>query len=341
MKAIRFHAHGNPDQLIYEDAPEPQPGEGEALVQVKACALNRLDLWVRQGIPAYPVALPHILGSDIAGIVEKGDLQNGVKPGDAVIVYPGLSCGACQACTSGHENRCAAFRIIGGHVNGGYADKVVVPVKNLIKIPADSDFTLAAAFPLTFTTALHMLADRAKVQKGESVLVLGASSGVGVAAIQIAKYLGAYVMAVTTAEAKASKIKALGADDVLVCHPHEISAKVLERTKKLGVDVVCEHVGPATWEQSLKSASRGGRIVTCGATTGPEVPLVLRQLFSREVTLLGSMLGTIDELKRVQKMVQAGTLKPIVDTVYPMKDAAAAQEALLAKNHVGKLVLAN
>ena len=340
MKAIRFHAHGGADTLVYEDAPEPKPGPGEALISVKACALNRLDLWVRQGIPAYPVSLPHILGADVAGVLESGDgLPPSIQPGERVIAYPGLSCGQCSACTKGLENRCLQFKVLGGHVNGGYAEKVVVPSRNLIKIPANLDFNKAAAFPLTFVTAWHMLATRAQLKEGETVLILGAGSGIGTAGIQIARYLGAHVIAATTNADKVDRLKALGADEVIVCHPQDIAAKVMEVTHKNGVEVVFEHLGPATWEQSLKSASRGGRIVTCGATTGPEVPLVLRQLFSREITLLGSMMGTLAELQRVTKLVASDTLKPVVDTVYPLKDAASAHIALLEKKQVGKLVL--
>jgi NADPH:quinone reductase-like Zn-dependent oxidoreductase len=340
MKAIRFHAHGGPDTLVYEDCEDPKPGPGQALISVKACALNRLDLWVRQGIPAYPVTLPHILGADIAGVVESGDgLGPLVQAGDRVLVYPGLSCGQCKACTKGLENRCVNFKILGGHVAGGYAEKVVVPSRNLIKIPPDLDFVKAAAFPLTFLTAWHMLATRAQLKEGETVLILGAGSGIGTAGVQIARYLGAHVIAVTTRADKLERIKALGADEVIVSHSQDIAAQVMEVTHKNGVDVVFEHVGPATWEQSLKSVSRGGRIVTCGATTGPEVPLVLRQLYSREITLLGSMLGTLSELQRVTKLMTSSTLRPVVDTVYPLKDAALAHTALLEKKHVGKLVL--
>ena len=340
MKAIRFHSHGGPENLVFEDAPDPIAGQGEALISVKAAALNRLDLWVRQGIPAYPVELPHILGSDIAGVIEKGDqLPAGLSVGDSVIVYPGLSCGQCRACTTGFENRCAQFKLIGAHVNGGYAEKIVVPSKNLMRMPSNLDFIQAASYPLTFLTAMHMLAARAQLKESENVLVLGAGSGIGTAAVQVARYLGGHVIAVTTNADKVDRIKALGADQVIVSHPQDISSKVLEATKKNGVDVVFEHVGPATWEQSLKSAARGGRSVTGGATTGPEVPLILRQIFSREITLLGSMLGTMAELQRVNKLVANGTLKPVVDTVYPLKDAAVAHEALLEKKHVGKLVL--
>lgn len=340
MKAIRFHQHGGPENLVYEDCPDPVAGPGEAIISVKAAALNRLDLWVRQGIPAYPVSLPHILGSDIAGVVESGDqLPAGISVGDAVIAYPGLSCGQCRACTTGLENRCASFKLIGGHVNGGYAEKVAVPSRNLIKKPANLDFYQAASYPLTFLTAMHMLAARAQLKESETVLVLGAGSGLGTAAVQVARYLGGHVIAVTTSADKVERIKALGADQVIVSHPQDLAPKVLDLTNKNGVEVVFEHVGPATWEQSLKSAARGGRIVTCGATTGPEVPLILRQIFSREITLLGSMAGTFAELQRVTKLVSNGTLKPVVDTVFPLMDAAAAHEALLDKKHVGKLVL--
>jgi NADPH:quinone reductase-like Zn-dependent oxidoreductase len=340
MKAVRFHSHGGPDKLVYEDAPAPQAGPGEALIQVQACGLNRLDLWVRQGIPAYPVALPHILGSDICGTVLAGDgLPADIAVGDEVVVYPGLYDPNGQAASLGKENLDPDFKVIGGHVNGGYAEQVVVPSRNLLKKPPNLSSIEAAAYPLTFITAWHMLATRAQVKEGENVLILGAGSGVGVAGVQIARYLGAHVMAATTHAHKADKLKALGADVVIVGHPQDLAPKVLEATHDLGVEVVFEHVGPATWEQSIKVVAKGGRIVTCGATTGPEVPLILRQLFGREITLLGSMLGTFSELQRVSKLIQSGKLKPVVDRSFPLEQARAAQETLLTKEHTGKLVL--
>lgn len=339
MKAVRFHAHGGPDRLLFEDAEIPVPQAGETLIKVRAAAVNRLDLWVRQGIPAYPVNFPHILGSDVCGEIAGGEIPSGFAEGDVVVVYPVLSCGQCRACTAGLENRCAEMRIIGGHVNGGYAQYVCVPSRNVIKKPASLSLLEGAAFPLTFLTAWHMLATRAQLREGETVLVLGASSGIGVAGIQIARYLGAHVIAATTHESKAERLKALGADEVLVSHPQDLGPKVLDATNQNGVEVVMEHIGPATWDTSLKVVSRGGRIVTCGATTGPEVPLVLRQLFGREITLLGAMVGTLDELKRLSKLINAGSLKPVVDRVFPLEQARQAQEALLAKEHVGKIVL--
>lgn len=340
MKAVRFHSHGGPDKLVYEDAPVPVAGPGEALIQVQACGLNRLDLWVRQGIPAYPVKLPHILGSDICGTVISGDgLPAGVAVGDEVVVYPGLFNPGSQAASRGKENLDPDFKIIGGHSNGGYAEQVAVPSRNLLKKPSNLSAVEAASYPLTFVTAWHMLATRAQVKEGDNVLILGAGSGVGTAGVQIARYLGAHVMAATTHAHKADKLKALGADEVIVGHPQDLAPKILDATHGLGVEVVFEHVGPATWEQSIKVVAKGGRIVTCGATTGPEVPLILRQIFGREISILGSMLGTFGELQRVSKLLQAGTLKPVVDRVFPLDQARAAQETLLTKEHTGKLVL--
>lgn len=340
MKAVRFHSHGGPDKLVHEDCEAPVPGPGEALLQVRACALNRLDLWVRQGIPAYPVQPPHILGSDICGVVLAGDaLPSGVAVGDEVVVYPGLYDPNGRAAGLGRENLDPGFRIIGGHVNGGYAEQVVVPSRNLLKKPANLTAVEAAAYPLTFLTAWHMLATRAQLKEGEDVLILGAGSGVGTAGVQIARYLGARVIAATTHAHKAAKLKALGADEVIVGHPQDLAPKVLQATKGLGAEVVFEHVGPATWEQSMQAVAKGGRIVTCGATSGPEVPLVLRQLYGREISVLGSILGTFAELQRLTKLVAAGSLKPVVDRVFPLAQARQAQEALLTKEHTGKLVL--
>ncbi len=339
MKAIQFHAHGGSDRLLFEDVEIPTPQAGEVLLKVHAASVNRLDLWVRQGIPAYPVSFPHILGSDICGDIVDGEVPQGFVPGETVVVYPIVSCGQCRACTAGLENRCAEMRVIGGHLNGGYAQYVCVPGRNLVKKPNNLSLTEAAAYPLTFLTAWHMLATRAQLREGETVLILGASSGIGVAGIQIARYLGAHVIAATTHENKADRLKTLGADEVLISHPQDLGPKVLDATNQNGVEVVMEHIGPATWETSLKVVSRGGRVVTCGATSGPEVPLVLRQLFGREITLLGAMLGTMDELKRLGKLISAGTLKPVVDRVFPLDQARQAHDALLAKEHVGKIVL--
>lgn len=340
MKAVRFHQHGGTDKLVYEDCEAPVPGPGEALIEVQACALNRLDLWVRQGIPAYPVTLPHILGSDICGTIVLGDgLSGGLNPGDDVVVYPGLFDPASKAASTGKENLDPDFKIIGGHTPGGYAQFVTVPSRNLLRKPANLSAIEAASYPLAFVTAWHMLATRAQLREGEDVLILGAGSGVGTAGVQVARYLGAHVIASTTHANKADKLKALGADEVIVGHPQDLAPKVLDSTRGRGVEVVFEHVGPATWEQSIKVVCKGGRIVTCGATTGPEVPLILRQLFGREITLLGSMMGTLSELQRVSKLMTAGSLKPVVDKVFPLEQARQAHDALLSKEHTGKLVL--
>jgi NADPH:quinone reductase-like Zn-dependent oxidoreductase len=340
MKAVRFHQHGGPEKLVFEDAPVPVAGPGQALLRVAACALNRVDLWVRQGVPAYPVQLPHIGGCDIAGTVVSGDaLPQGIAVGDEVVVYPGLFNPDSKAAHLGKENLDPDFKILGAHVPGGFAQFVAVPSRNLIKKPPKLSMAEAAAFPLTFVTAWHMLATRAQLKERESVLILGAGSGIGVAGIQIARYAGAHVIAATTHPHKVAKLKELGADEVIVGPPMDLAPRVLDATHGQGVEVVFEHVGPATWEQSLRVVCKGGRVVTCGATTGPEVPLVLRQLFGREISLLGSMLGTFHELERLTKLVQAGTFKPVVDRIMPLEQARAAQEALLSKEATGKIVL--
>jgi NADPH:quinone reductase-like Zn-dependent oxidoreductase len=339
MKAVRFHEHGGPDKLVYEDCPSPKPGKNEALLKVKAAALNRLDLFVRQGIPTYPVQLPHTLGADIAGVVAGGDNLGHFKPGDEVIVYPIKTCGQCRPCTTGSENLCTQLQVIGGHIPGGYAEEAVVPSRCLVKKPAELDWNQAAAFTLTYLTAFHMLSSRAKLKAGETVLVLGASAGVATAAIQVARFIGAKVLAHTSTPGKKERIQAIGADEVLTCHATELGAKVLALTGQQGADVVFEHVGPATWQQSFTAVARGGRIVTCGATTGPEVSIVLRQLYMREVTVLGSYLGTHADLVRLTQIMAQGKLKPVVDKVFPLAEAQKAHELLMSKEHVGKIVL--
>src|SRR5947208_832894 len=257
MKAARFHQHGGPEVLRYEDAPEPKPNPGEVLVRVKACALNHLDIWIRQGIPAYQVTLPHIGGCDVAGVVERVGGEGAIlKPGDRVFVSPGLSCWRCEFCLGGQDNLCTTFRILGGQVDGGLAEFVKVPARNVIPIPGALSFEEAAAFPLTAVTAWHMLVGLARLQPAEDVLVLGASSGVGSMAVQMAKAAGARVITTVGSEDKIARATALGADAV-INHTHEnIADWVKSLTAGRGVDVVIEHIGPATWEQSVRSLAK-------------------------------------------------------------------------------------
>jgi NADPH:quinone reductase-like Zn-dependent oxidoreductase len=338
MKAVRFHAHGGPEVLRYEDAESPVPGPGEALVRVRACALNHLDLFQRRGMERVRIPFPHISGADVAGEVihtPNGELAAGRR----VMLQPGLSCARCAACLDGRDNECASYDVLGYRSDGGYAEIVKVPLQNLIAIPDAIGFVEAAAFPLVFLTAWHMLITRAQLRPGEDVLVLGAGSGVGQAAIQIASTHGARVFATAGTDEKLVKARQLGAHEVVNHTTEDMPAKLQSLTNGRGVDVVFEHVGIATWERSLKSLARGGRLVTCGATTGHDAALDLRMLFTRQISVLGSYMGRKGELLKAAQFFFAGKLRPVVDCTFPLAHAAGAHRRLEAREQFGKIVL--
>lgn len=340
MWAVRIHEHGGPDVLRLEQVPEPVPRADEVLVRVRACALNHLDLWNRSGRPRPSIALPRILGSDIAGeVVSVGELVDHVQSGQEVIVNPGIGCGRCRHCLSGNDNMCREYTILGVGRDGGYAQFVAVPGTNVIPKPMNLTFTEAAAVPLVFLTAWHMLVTRARIKFGETVLVWGAGSGVGSAAIQIAKLLGAHVIAATGGEEKVDRAKRLGADEVIDYKAENVRQRVQELTDGRGVDVVFEHVGQATWDISIKSLTPGGRLVTCGNTTGWEAHTDLRYVFARQLTILGSYMGSKAELLELLPWIEAGRLQPVVHTVLPLHEAAHAHEILEAGRQFGKVVL--
>lgn len=338
MKAVRIHQFGGPEVLIYEDVPDPQPRKDQVLVRVRACAMNHLDLWVRKGLPG--VKLPHILGSDIAGeIVEIGEYVSGFQVGQRVLIAPMHYCGHCAKCVAGLQNQCREFTVLGNGVDGGDCELIAVPAANVIPIPDSLDFNQAASVPLVFLTAWHMLVGRAGVRPGQTVLVLGAGSGVGTAAIQIAKMFHCTVITTAGDENKLAKARALGANHGINHYKQKISEEVRKITNKAGVDIVIEHVGAATWEESLKSLKSSGTLVTCGATTGPSVGLDLRHLFARQLTLIGSYMGTMGELHEVLGHVFAGRLKPVVDRTFPLQEIRAAHEYLEESKMFGKVVL--
>ena len=338
MKAVRIHQFGGPEVLIYEDVPDPQPRNDQVLVRVRACALNHLDLWVRRGLPG--VKLPHILGSDIAGeVAAVGEYVTGFKPGQRVLLAPMHFCGHCARCVAGLQNQCREFTVLGNGVDGGNCELIAVPPANVISIPDSLDLNQAASVALVFLTAWHMLVGRAGVRPGQTVLVLGASSGVGIAAIQIAKLFHCRVITTAGDEAKLEKARALGADFGINHYQQKISEEVRKITNKEGVDIVIEHVGTATWDESLRSLKSGGTLVTCGATTGPSVGLDLRHLFARQLTLLGSYMGTMGELYEVLAHVFAGRLEPVVDRIFPLSDLRAAHEYLEKSQMFGKVVV--
>ena len=338
MKAVRIHQFGGPEVLTYEDVEDPKPRKDQVLVRVRACALNHLDIWVRKGLPG--VKLPHILGSDIAGeVAEIGEYVAGVKAGQRVLIAPMHFCGSCAKCVTGLQNQCREFTVLGNGVDGGNCELIAVPSMNLIPIPDAVDFNQAASVPLVFLTAWHMLAGLAGVRPGQTVLVLGASSGVGIAAIQIAKMFQCRVITTAGDEAKLEKAKDLGADHGIHHYKQKISDEVRKITNKQGADIVIEHVGAATWDESVKSLKSGGTLVTCGATTGPSVGIDLRHLYARQLRLLGSYMGTMGELHEVLSHVFAGRLKPVVDRVFPLSQTRAAHEYLENSQMFGKVVL--
>lgn len=340
MKAARIHQHGGPEALVLEEAPDPRIKADQALVRVRACALNHLDLWVRQGLPGVEIPMPHILGSDIAGeVVAAGELCWRVKPGQRVLLSPGLSCRQCEKCLAGRDNECPRYGLFGFIVDGGNAELVAAPEYALIPIPDELRFEEAAAVPLVFLTAWHMLFTRANLQAGEDVLVLAASSGVGSAAIQLAKLFHCRVIATAGGERKLDMARRLGADHVIDHYQQDIAAEVRRITGRRGVDVAVEHVGAATWQKSVQSLAPGGRLVTCGATTGSAVSLDLRFLFARQQSLLGSFMGTLGELHQVLKFVFRGLLKPVIDGVYPLQEIRAAHQRLENKEQFGKIVV--
>ncbi len=340
MKAVRFHQYGGPEVLQYEDVPDPARKDGEVLVRVRACALNHLDIWERMGPPRTKVSLPHISGSDISGVVE--DLPPGegeIQKGDEIIVNPGLGCGKCEKCLTGRDNQCRYYGIIGNEVDGGYAELISVPRRNVIPKPERMDFVQAASIPLVFLTAYHMLVIKAGVVAGDTVLVLGAGSGVGTAAIQVAKAHGANVIATASSDAKLKKAVELGADNVVNRDTQDIVQEVKSYTKGRGADIVVEHVGSATWDKSIRSVGKGGKIVTCGATTSYEAVTDLRYVYSKEITIFGSFMGASGELFRVLELFKQRRLRPVVDREYALSAAAEAQTRMEKDEHFGKLVL--
>jgi len=340
MQAVRFHEHGGLEVLKYEAAPDPQIAADEVLVRVKACALNHLDLWLRQGVSDWMIPLPHIAGSDISGeVAEVGAQVKRVKAGERVLLCPGISCGQCEACFKGLDSACRNYTVLGVFVDGGYAELVKAPEANVIPIPGDLSFDEAAAVPLVFLTAWHMLFTRARLRPGEDVLVIGGGSGVGSAAIQIAKAVNARVIATAGADWKLEKARALGADEVINHSRQSISGEVRRFTAKRGVDVIVEHVGAAVWEECFNSLATYGRLVTCGVTSGGEVKLNVQGLFGRQRSVMGSFMGGKAELLEALKLIARRKLKAVIDSAFPLQEAAAAQRKMESREFFGKILL--
>ena len=340
MKAAVFFEHGGIDQLQLAAVPPPAVGPGDVLVRVHNVALNHLDLFVREGIPGLTLKLPHIGGSDVAGVVaEVGPQVGGVQVGQRVVVNPSLWCGHCEACIRGEHPLCDTFGILGEHAPGGAAEYVAVPARNILPIPDSLDFPEAAASPLVFVTAWRALMTQAQLRAGETILIHGASGGVASAAIQIAKLAGAYSYAVTSTAEKAEAARALGADEIIDRTTSDFSREIWQRTRKRGVDVVLENTGAATWKGSLRAVRKGGRIVTYGATTGPMGETDIRIIFWKQPFIIGSTMGSQAEFNTVMRLVFQGRLKPVVDRVLPLDEIQAAHRLLEEGQQFGKIVL--
>lgn len=340
MKAAIVRAHGGPEAIEITEVDAPRPGPFDAVVRVRAVALNHLDIWVRRGVPGHKFPLPIILGSEIAGTIEHLPAGAvGWSVGDEVLVAPGTSCGSCIPCLSGWDPLCRDYGILGESQDGGAAELAAVPLRNLMRKPAALTFAEAASIPLDFLTAWHMLVARAQLKPGETVLVHAGASGVGSAAIQVAKLWGAHVIATAGSQAKADRALALGADRTILYRDTDFAKAIREMTGKRGVDVVVEHVGRDTWEGSVRSLARGGRLVTCGSTTGHEVALNLRVLFAKAISLLGSTMGSLAEMHEIMRHVEAGRFRPVVDRVLPLDQIGEAHRVLEAREAAGKVVL--
>ena len=340
MQAVTLRSHGGPEVLTVEDLPEPTPAPGEVRLRVEAVAMNHVDLWVRRGLPHLKHTYQFLLGADVTGVIDAvGVGVHGWKEGDAVVVNPGHSCGRCRECLSGRDNYCAKFQLMGEDRPGGYAEKICVPQTNLVARPASIEVVKAAAAPVTFLTAWQMLCRKAPLEPGMSVLVMAAGSGVGTAAVQIAKLRGAHVIATASSESKRARLTTLGADEVLDHKADDLVARVKQLTGKRGVDVVFEHLGGDILNKAVLCATRGGKVVTCGATLGWDARVDLRHVFFRQIEILGSTMASKAELIPILDHIAAQRLTPVVDRVMPLSQAGAAHRLLESGEIFGKIVL--
>ena len=340
MKALAFHAHGGLDKLRYQDVPDPTLGPGDVLVRVRACALNHLDLFVREGLPGFELPLPFWTGCDIAGdVAEVGAAVRDVAVGDRVAVNPNLHCGHCEFCRKGEQSLCVTYGILGEHVQGGLAEYVRVAGDKLLKLPAQVPYEDAAAFILVNMTAWRMLVTQARLRAGEDLLIIGVGGGVSSTAVQIAKLCGARVWVTSSSDEKLDRARALGADECINYAREDWAKVVWEKTGKRGVDVVLENVGAATWKGSIRALAKGGRLVTCGATSGPIGQTDIRLVFWKQISIIGSTMSSNAEFHEVMRELFRGRLRAIVDTVMPLTDGVDAQRRLAEGKQFGKIVL--
>ncbi len=347
MKALVMRGHGDLSRLALADVPAPAlAAPRDVLIRIRAAALNHLDLWTLRGLPGLALAFPHILGADGAGEVEAvGPEVTGVQPGDRVMINPGVACYRCEECDAGEHPLCSSYQLLGEHRPGTLAELVVVPEQNVARIPNPPaphpplTWREAAAFSLVTLTAWRMLMTRAQLKPGEVVLIWGVGGGVSVTALQIAKLAGAFVIATSSSDQKLDQARSLGADVILNHSKVDVAQEVRSLTGKRGADVVVENVGEATWEQSLRALGKRGRLVTCGATTGPNVKLDVRRLFWHQHTIMGSTMGSLREYRQIVGLLGQGQLRPVVDSAFGLKDAIRAMERLSRGDQMGKIVV--
>lgn len=340
MKAVVVRQHGDVDSLLLEDRPTPQPGPGEVRVAVKAAALNHLDVWVRRGVPGHTFPLPIIPGCDGAGLVDAlGPGVASVRPGDRVAIAPGFGCGLCESCASGQDQLCRHYGIFGETRDGTNAEYVVIPARNCIPMPEGQRFEEAAAWPLAFLTAWHMLTRRVALRPGETLLVHAAGSGVSAAAIAMGKLLGATVIATAGSDAKCARAREIGADHAVNYESQDFAAEVRRFTQKRGVDAIVNHVGAKTFEADVRLLAKGGRLVTCGATAGFEMKTDFRLVFFKGLSILGSTMGSLGEVHELARLIAARKLAPVVDSVFPLERVRDAHRRVGERAVFGKVVL--
>jgi NADPH:quinone reductase-like Zn-dependent oxidoreductase len=340
MRAVFIESHGGPEVVRIGELPTPQPGPGEVRVRVVAAALNHLDLWVRAGIPGIEQTFPHVLGADGAGVVDAvGPGVDDVAPGDEVYIQPGLFCGRCEFCLAGEESLCVRFRLLGEHVSGTLAERVVVPAVNVYRKPRGLHWSRAAAFPLAYQTAWRLVLTAGGLRAGESVLIHGVGGGVASAALQIAKYAGALVYVTSSSPDKLDRAIGLGADVAIDYTREDVPGKIRELTARRGVDLVVDNVGKSTWRDSIECVRRGGRIATCGATTGNDAVTPINRVYWKQISIHGSTMANRREFRRIARLVEGRRIDPLIDVEIPFEEAPAGLDRLASGDQFGKIVI--
>lgn len=340
MRAVFIESHGGPEVVRLGDLPDPVPGPGQVRVRLVTAALNHLDLWVRQGIPGIDLSFPHVLGADGAGIVDAvGSDVDGVAPGDEVYIQPGLFCGRCEFCLQGEESLCFRYRLLGEHVSGTFAERVVVPATNVYRKPRGLGWASAAAFPLAYQTAWRLVLTAGGLRAGESVLIHGVGGGVACAALQIAKYAGAYVYVTSSSAEKLDRAIDLGADVAIDYTREDVPDRIRELTARRGVDLVVDNVGQATWRDSIECVRRGGRIATCGATTGNDATTPINRVYWKQISIHGSTMANRREFLRIARLIEGRRIEPLVDKELPLEEVPAALERIGQGDQFGKIVI--